>query len=246
MSTKFTIDEDEHIDMDKRLTDFDELNQPRFKTVTKLWRLLALLVMVICMLCLTSIIICATNNQCRNHIPTVSNMLNSTLVAPFITGGLYGTLGLHLVIASGFYYMLHQQHPYWSYLQLFFADTIYLSVIITMLVYPFTGWQMNWAIVTILVTVALWMLIVLLSLIRYYQRRTSAKQRLVKFNGILCLLYIVCSIIYIVLRGIPDLGIIPRDDGILVVEIIGGLSFFLFMILCVIHIGGLEIQIRNP
>jgi len=246
MSTKFTIDEDENInEMEKRLTDFDEMNQPSFTSVTRLWKLIVILIIIISVLFFTSLIICVTNNQCRNHIPTINNMLNSTFVTPYVVSGMNAALGLHLVTTSGLYYMTAPKFPYWGYLQLFFAAAIYLSVIITMMVFPFTGWQVNWANVSIIMSLLLWMIVVLVSLFRYYRTRTSSKQRLVKFNGILCLLYFLCALIYIVLRAVPDLDIVPRDDGLLVVEIVGGLAFFGFMILCALHVAGLEIQIRN-
>lgn len=244
MSTKFTIDEDEGGEMGKRLADFDEMNQPSFTSVTKLWKLVVVLIIIIVILFFTSLIICVTNDQCRNHIPTVNNMLNSTFTTPFVVSGMNAALGLHLVTATGLYYLTESKFPYWSYLQLFFAAAIYLSIIVTMMVFPFTGWQINWANVGIIVSLWLWMLIVLVSLFRHYRARTSPKQSLVKWNGVALLFFVVCSFIYLVLRGIPQLDVIPKDDGILVVEIVGGISFFAFMILCGIHVGGLEIQIR--
>lgn len=247
MSGKFTIEDDEEKgEMAKRLTDFDEMNHPSFTSVTKLWRLVLVLIIIIVVLFFTSLIICVTNDQCRNHIPTVNNMLNSTFTTPFVVSGMNAALGLHLVTSAGLYYLTEAKFPYWSYLQIFFAAAIYLCIIVTMMVFPFTGWQINWANVSIIVSIWLWLLIVLVSLFRHYQSRTSPKQRLVKWNGVALLLFFICSLIYIVLRGVPHMGIVPRDDGILVVEIVGGIAFFCFMILCGLHIGGLEIHIRNP
>lgn len=226
-----------------RLNEFDEQNNPSFGVTTKLWRLLAVLILIMVVLFITSMILCFTNDQCRNHIPTVSNMLNSTFSAPYLTSGMNAALGLHLITSTGIYYMTEHNAFLWSYLQIFFALSMYLCVIITLLVYPFTGWETNWANLSIILTTIMWMTCVAVALWRHYNRKMSWKQRLVRWNVMFLVLFLLCSIVYIVLRSV-HMHIVPKDDGILVVEIMGGISFFFFMILCVVHIAGLQISIN--
>lgn len=226
-----------------RLGHFDEQNNPNYGVTTKLWRMLAVLLVIVIILFFTSMILCFTNNQCRNHIPTVSNMLNSTFSAPFITSGMNAALGIHLITASGIYYMTEYNAFLWSWMQMFMACGMYLSIIITMFVFPFTGWETNWANLSIIITAALWMVCAIVALWRYYNRKISRKQKLVRWNFALFVVFLLCAISYIVVRAVP-LDIVPKDDGILVIEIIGGISFFCFMILCVIHIASLQISIK--
>lgn len=234
--SKFSIDgEDESM--------LGKMNTVEVVSGTTFWKCCLYLVIIIVMLFFTSLITCVTNDECRNHIPTVNNMLNSTLVAPYIDGGLYASLGLHLLVVTGLYHMICPKFPYYAYMQLFFASCIYLSIIITMLVFPFTRWQSNWANLSILVSTTLWMTLVWISLFRYYRARPmSSKSVLTKFNALSLVLFFLCALIYIVLRS-THLHIVPKDDGILVVEIVGGLAFLAYMILCAIHIGSGQIQI---
>ena len=226
-----------------RLSHFDEQNNPNQGVTTKLWRMLAVLLFIMVALFFTSMILCFTNDHCRNHIPTVSNMLNSTFSAPFITSGMNAALGIHLITSAGIYYMTEHKAFLWSWMQMFMACGMYLCVIITMLVFPFTGWETNWANLAIIITTILWMTCVVVALWRYYNRKMSGKKRLVRWNVAFLVLFLLCSIIYIVLRSV-HMSVVPKDDGIVVVEIVGGISFFLFMILCVIHIAGLQISIK--
>lgn len=209
----------------------------------KVGKVLVGLIVLMVVLFFTSMMLCVTNDQCRNNIPTLSNMLNSTFTTPFVVSGMNAGLGLHL-ISSWCLFSMTSVHVYiWSMLQVFLAVALYFSVIITMLVFPFTGWESNWANVTVILSLILWMLSVMLCLYRFYGRRLQGRRGLLRWNVFLFVLFFSCALVYIVLRSVGSLGIVPKDDGILVVEIVGGLSFFAFMVLLLVHIGGMTVHL---
>lgn len=224
--------------------DFEVLDHSHNENSFKVGKLLIGLIILIGVLFFTSMMLCVTNDQCRNKIPTISNMLNSTFTTPFVVSGMNAGLGLHLVTTTCLYSMTRVYVMIWATLQLFLAFAIYFSVIITMMVFPFTGWESNWANLSVILSITMWMAAVMLCLYRFYGRKLDRKRGLLRWNVVLLVLFILCTIVYITLRSVGSMGIVPRDDGILVVEIVGGMSFFIFMSLLLVHIGSLEIQIK--
>ena len=204
----------------------------------KLWKMLVFLIGLIVLLFASSMILCGINNECRNHIPTMANMLNSTFSTPFLVSGLNAALGLHFITVLGLHQLTEPKAHYWSILQVFFAILIYASVVITLFVFPFTGWPSNWANVAIIVTFSLWELLVIMSLYR------SRKQQYIRWYLSMFCFYAACSLCYIVLRAVPNLSIVPRDDGILVVEIVSGLAVLGFFSICIAQISSATIEIH--
>lgn len=204
-------------------------------SLIKLWKIFLVLFGLIVFLFISSAIICGTDAKCVNYIPTVKNMLNSTFATPFIVSGLDAALGVHFITSTFLYFSTSIRAPYWSLLQILSAVLTYATCIITLFVLPFSGWANNWANVATLVMLVLWMAFAQISLKR---NRHSI--------GLLLgcmMLYIVCVIIYIVVRAVPDIPLAGRDIGILVVEIMGGLALVVFVCICISHIYRMSIKI---
>jgi hypothetical protein len=199
------------------------------------WKVFVFLFALIAFLIIASAIICGTDSKCTHNIPTVKNMLNSTMSTPFIVSGLNAALGVHLVTSTFLYWTTTVKAPYWSSLQMISAIIMYATCIITLFVLPFTSWQNNWANVATLVALVFWMVFVQISLKR------NRKSVVVLFT--VMLLYMVCVLIYIIVRAVPDIPPEGRDVGILVVELIGGLAITAFMFVCITHIYNMKIHV---
>ena len=131
-----------------------------------IWKILLVMTGLVVFVLTGSAIICGTDNQCRNHVPTAQNMLNSTLSTPFFITGVNFALGAHFLIAASITYVTKGRSPYWAALQMTSAIIIYFCCIATLFVMPFVGWQNNWTNVTILVAIAIWMALAQISLRR--------------------------------------------------------------------------------
>lgn len=212
----------------------------------KVGKVLVALIALIVVLFFTSMMLCVTNDECRNKIPTLSNMLNSTFTTPFVVSGMNAGLGLHMITTWCLYSMTSVHVYLWSMLQVFLAIAVYFSVIVTMFVFPFTGWEANWANLAVIFSLVLWMVSVMLCLYRFYGRKLQGHRGLLRWNVVFFALFAMCTIVYIALRSVGSLGIVPKDDGLLVVEIVGGLSFFAFMVLMLVHIGRMTVHLEQP
>lgn len=203
---------------------------------TVVWRIFLGIALIMTLLLLGSITVCATNSTCLNHIPTAANMLNSTFTMPFIVSGVNAALGFHLLTSSCLYYACSIKSPYWSKIQMFSALLVYFTCIVTLFVLPFTtGWPSNWANITILCALSLWMMTASVSIKR------GLKGRPLKWNIVSWIFFCMCVIIYIVIRAVP-LPVINKDAGLLTMEILGFLSFVGFMLACLDHIWKMSIQ----
>lgn len=226
---------------------FEILNVDRDSLKTfKVGKILIGLIVLVAVLFFTSIMLCVTNDECRSNIPTISNMLNDTFTTPFVVSGMNAGLGLHLITSWCLYSMTCVHVYLWSMLQAFFAVAVYFSIIVTMFVFPFTGWELNWANLTVIFSLILWMASVMLCLYRYYGRKMQGRRGLLRWNVVFFVVFLLCSIVYIALRSVGSLAMVRKDDGLLVVEIVGGLSFFMFMILMLVHIGRMTIHLEQP
>lgn len=206
-----------------------------------LWKVMLVLIGLACFLFMSSAILCGINVECRNHIPTLHNLMNSTFSTPFVVSGMNAVLGLHFISSVSLYQLTEARTRYWSLLQVGLACCIYLSTIITLFVFPFTGWEMDWANLSIIISTMLWQSVVVLCLWRHYAVHAS-RRTLLKWSIACIVLYASCSLIYIVLRGVQTLSLVARDDGMMVVEIVAGLSFLLFMGFVVVHTARVRLQ----
>jgi hypothetical protein len=208
-------------------------------TPIPIWKIMLTMTGLVVFVLAGSAIICGTDDKCRNHVPTVQNMLNSTLSTPFFITGVNVALGAHFIIAVSITYVTKARAMYWGVLQMTSAIVIYFCCIATLFVMPFVGWQNNWTNVTILIAIALWMVLSQISLRR-------GLRNTIRWGFNIMYLYIVCVIPYIVVRAIPDLPIQGKDAGLLVCEIVGALSFVMYMCVCLAHVYNVSIRLYHP
>lgn len=201
----------------------------------KTWKIFAVFFGLIVFMVGASAIICGTDAKCTNNIPTVKNMLNSTFATPFIVSGFNAAIGVHLITSTFLYFTTVVKSPYWSFLQIAFAVLVYTTCILTLFVLPFTSWQNNWANVSTLVALILWMMCTQVSLKR------NRKPVVALFSAMM--LFAVCILIYIVVRAVPDIPLEGRDVGILVVTLMGTIALTVFMCVCITHIYNMSIHI---
>lgn len=194
-------------------------------------RVLTLCVVLCAMLFASGAIVCGTDVQCRNHVPTVHNMLNSTTTAPYITVAFCFALFIHLILSAFIYIDCRKRAYYWCALQLVCAVLMYVCMFVTLFVLPATGWTNNWANIPVLVFIALWMLCSNVALSRARTRR-----RCIGTQIALDALFGCCALIYIVVRAVPTLEIPNKDAGILVVEVVGGLAVLAYLCLCIYQV----------
>ena len=199
-----------------------------------IWKIFLFLFVIILFLFVSSAIVCGTDDGCRSNIPTIQNMLTSNLSVPFVISGLNVVLGIHLLISTFLFFTTNIKAPHFSALQVLSAVFSYVSCIVALFVLPFTGWANDWVNVSTIVILAFWMCFAQVSLKRNLYS--------IRWFSLMTIIYICCIIPYIVVRAVPDIPIYGKDVGLLVIEIVGGLSFVLFMILCIRHIYKMEIR----
>lgn len=206
---------------------------------TCVWKIFTGAGVLLITLILSSVVVCGVNATCRNHIPTVSNMLSSTFAAPYLMGGLVIAFVFHAFIVWCLYHACNTKSYYWSNLQMFSAYLIYFTCIVTLYVLPFTsGWPDNWANVSILAALCFWMVVTIVSIWR------GIPLRPIMWNVIMWLIYTSCVIVYIAVRAV-SLPMINKDVGLLVSEIIGGLALVGFMVATISHIWDMSIQFNK-
>lgn len=188
-----------------------------------------------------SAIICGTDQMCRNHIPTVANMLNSTLATPFLVTGFNAALAAHFVTVSAIAFVAKHKAPYWAGLQVTSAILVYVSTIATLFVLPFTrSWYRDWANIFILSSLAVWMFFAEISI-----RKGIHNAATWQFTSML-VLYTLSIVPYIVVRAVPNLAIPQKDIGLLVCEITGGASLVVFVLVCIIHVYTVRVKLFHP
>jgi len=229
--------------MEEILNSPDGTALPSASHTIPLWRILISISLLIIVLLVSCILVCGTNEQCRARIPTLNNLLNSTFVAPFLITALNSLLSLQLFVSVGIYYKTQTKALYWSRLQMLTSIALYVSVVITLFVFPFTNWNYNWANITIIVALVLWMITVLVSLRRFYRHRLDNKRKMLFWSTCMCVMYTLSSVAYIVIRALQnDL----LESGLLVSEIICGLGIGGFLLSCLGHIWNLQFKISVP
>lgn len=204
-----------------------------------LWRILLSIALFATVLLVSTIVVCTTNEQCRARIPTMSNLLQSTFVSPFLITGLNCLLSLQLFISVGVYYKTQVKARYWSKLVMLTAILLYVSVVVTLFVFPFTDWDRNWANVSILVSLNVWMAMVVIALKRFYRHRIDNKRKLLNASLFCNGLYFLSSLAYVILRQ-------HTEDWLLVSEILSAIAIGGFLVLSLAHIWHLEFSISVP
>jgi len=212
---------------------------PAQRHTIPLWRILISISLLIIVLLSSTVLVCSTNEQCRARIPTLNNLLHSTFVAPFLITSLNCLLSLQLFVSVGVYYKTQVKARHWSRLLMLTSILVYVSVVITLFVFPFTDWDKNWANITIIVSLNLWMITLIVCLRRFYRHRIDNKRNKLFFSTGFCIMYTLASLGYIVLRFL-------QESWLLVTEILSAIAIGGFLMLSLAHIWNLEFSIRVP
>lgn len=200
----------------------------------KVWILQLVLLVLFILFFIGSIALCGISNTCRGHIPTLNNMLNSVVAVPYIMCALNTMIGIHFITVLALFYKTNASSYYWSRLQVIMAMIVYLCTAITLFVYPYTGWESNWANISISFTYLLWEIICMRAIWRCEKKPLHVGWMLLS-----TLFYALNLIVYIVLRAIPN----NLDIGILVTELLMGCSVLIFMGLCILQVFQMEISL---
>ena len=207
-----------------------------------LWRIVVSISLLIIVLLASTVVVCGTNEICRARIPTLSNLLNSTFVAPCLITSLNCLLSLQLFLSMSIFYKTRVKAPYWSRLQMLASTLVYVSVVITLFVFPFTDWSKNWANITIIVSLNVWMAVIIISLRRFYRHRIDSKQNMLFFSTCFCMLYALSSVSYIIIRVVSP----EFEAWLLITEIFSAIAIGGFLVLCLGHVWNLEFSISVP
>lgn len=203
-----------------------------------IWRIAASSFALVILLFLATILVCGTNAQCRERIPTLDNLIDSNFVAPFIVGAIYSLLSLHLIVSNGIYYLTNERAFIACKVQFVASVLVYVSAAITLFVFPITDWDRNWANLSVLLAIAFWMWSVIVCLRVHYRNREHRKKWHVQLQIILVILYCGFAISYTVLRFFPQFA-----SWLLVAEIFIGMAIVLFLGLSIMQVFSLELRI---
>lgn len=218
------------------IEDFDI--DPEVEHTISIWRIGISIFFLIIVLVLSSLLVCFTNEQCRSNIPTLNNLLDSTFVAPFIITAMNSLLSLHLVVSIGIHRLTMGKAYIASRVQMVSSILVYVSVVITLFVFPFTSWERIWANITILVTFSFWMCTVIWCLYKYYKYKINLKRKLVTFQLVLMIVYNVSGVGYIIFRFLPNL-----IAYLLAIEIVCGMAMLTFLGVSIVHLCEIKIKI---
>ncbi len=217
---------------------FDDLDLDVKEYSIPIWRIAISSFALVILLFLSTILVCGTNMQCRERIPTLDNLLDSNFVAPFIVSAIYSVLTLHLIVSNGIYYLTNERAFIACKIQFLASVLVYISTAITLFVFPITDWDRNWANFGVLLAIAFWMICVLICLRTHYKYKAHYKRYYVKFQIIIAVLYIGFSIGYAVLRFLPQFA-----SWLLIMEISIGVTIILFLGFSIMHIFSLQLKI---
>ena len=169
----------------------------------------------------------------------MTHRINTSLTRVY-TGAIFLVLTIQIRISVGLYYFLKNRAPAWSRLQLFMCLGIYLSIVITLFVFPFTTWDRNWANVSILGTFFAWMGSSTTGLWKYYRLRHDSRRQLVLFQIMTTCVFGVGIIVYFVLRFFPD-----YVSWLLISEIGNGLCILGYLVMTGMHLWRIVIEIKT-
>lgn len=202
-----------------------------------LWRVVLSIFGLVLVLLASIALVCGTDAQCRSRIPTLGELLNSPMVAPFIVTVINSILSLHLLVSIGIYYKTEDDGYIVARVQMASSVVVYVSMVITLFVFPFTSWDRNWANVSIVVALAFWMLMIVLCLRKHYRYKASPRRKLVNLQIVLLVLYVLWSIVYVSLR------FFPVSIYLLISEIGSGGCVLAFLLACIVHLWTMELQV---
>jgi len=229
--------------MDDNLTHYEDVKQEK-KTLDRdngvpMYKYLVYLCILFILCVVVGIGACAADNECKPHLPTLNNMMNSTFSSRVINTGVHAAIAAHILIVVSLYHCTSHLTPSWSRIQALLAVITYLVFAVDMLVGSFTGWKSDWGNMTVIIFFGAWIASATMAIRSMYHNAIGKERLLLRISTSVVVLYIVCTIIYIVLESIPVLGYpSPRNRavGILIIQLFIGLSTLIYLILVTIHI----------
>jgi hypothetical protein len=208
----------------------------------KCWYIFVVILLFIVALFISTFVVCGTNGKCRKEIPTLHNLLESTIVTPFLIMGLTAVFILHFLISIGIYFITKHRAGKFTVLLLIITFATYISIIITLFVFPFTAWDNDYANYLIICSLCLWMFITTLCLMKHYRNIIYRKKSLIMWNITAGFVYTFASIGYFIVQTFFP----SQLSGILACEICSGVSIVVFLAVSFIHIWKLEAIIKVP
>lgn len=226
---------DTTIDTDEFLLDVEDDSKREIRIY--LFRLIFILVVIVGCFFGFSAILCFAKDECKNNVPSLHNMLNSSFSAPFIVTALNTVLSIHGILIVALYGKTHFKSYYGSRLQIIAAILLYILIAITLFVFPYMP-TVNYASILIILGIAVWKVAILITLKNYYKGHLQPKYLFP--SGLMFGVYVLSSAVYVGLKYS-----FQNELGIMIVELICGFSVFAFLILIMYHVGNISIVIKN-
>ncbi len=205
-----------------------------------LWRIALSIFSLAILLLFSTVLVCGTNEACRSRLPTLNNLLDSSFVSPFIVSALNSILSLHLFVSVGIYYLTMEKAYVVCRVQMAASILVYISIVITLFVFPITTWDRNVANLTIIAAFAFWMICVILCLRKYYKYKAYYKRNLVNVQLVIAGTYCASSLGYVLIRFIFT----SYPGYLLIFEIFSGLCIMAFLGISIVHICGMSVIVR--
>lgn len=220
--------------------DHDDYLTEENPVIIKLWHIVVGIIGLIATLFVATFVVCGTNTMCRMKIPTLDHLMDSTIIQPFLITCINAVFVLHFLNSSGVYSMVRRKTPRWSKLLSLSTLITYISIAVTMFVFPFTDWDGDYANYLLLLSLAIWMTVVTCCLFVYYKHLVYEKKTLLIWNVVSAFVYTVSSVVYFVLETFFPL----EQSGILAVEISLCLGILVFLVVTFVHIWKLEFHVK--
>ena len=250
MNGPLDTDDDEDAVLSEQILSYDEfkesLDMNKNSKEMPIYSLLILLVVIMVLMVGTSAIVCFTDETCKNRIPTTTNLLNSTFTSAFLVTGMNAGLAAHgIIVAAVFYRAKHRSHG-WASAQVVIAVFVHASACISLFVSGKTGWSHDWANVSTIIALAVWMACVQFALRAVYRDRIAKQRKLLRASLVIMILYTLVCFIYIVLRAVPVHKYVnekSKQVGLLVSEILTAATMVTYMFLTVLHTNRVRFQL---
>lgn len=208
------------------ILDHGEPQNVREPRTFPLWKFLVALVSIFVIMVMASLVICVSNSECRAAVPTAHTLLSSPMTAPYMILGLSSGLYVFFITCLALYVKTDNK------LVVGLGALVYASIGGILVVFPFTGWNRNYAIFGFIAAFMAWMCAVA----NAFRHTYADKLRRLHFVAIV--FYAASSLVYVVLKFVPSTSI-----GVMVVQITGALSIVGFMAVCLAYVWDVKITV---
>jgi hypothetical protein len=199
-------------------------------SLTKFFFILAA---VFASMALASAVACLADEECRTKVPTIASLLSFQLTAPYI----FFAFVTGIYVFSALSFALYVKTNNWLISAASFLVIISFGIILA--VFPFVGWERNLSSFCLVICFFLWMLAVTWSL-----RKTVLHPRIRRGSIAMIILYGAASLTFIVLKSINPASVPHIDVGVLICEIVGGVSAIIFLFIAFLFVRQVKIELR--